>query len=525
MLACAAVLVAAGSAQAAPRLTPVGSFTEPVYVTAPPADPHRLFVVEKAGLVKVVVDGGAPKTFLDIHGEVDHDGEKGLLSIAFAPDYARSGSVYVYFTAKDPTLGPNGSTITVTEFKRSANDPDAADPVTRRTLIRIPHPTNPNHDGGQLQIGPDGMVYIGTGDGGSGNDPPNNAQNAQVLLGKLLRIDPQPSPAGLQYSIPPGNPFADGTAGAPEVWAYGLRNPWRFSFDRQTGDLAIGDVGQGAREEIDFAVRGTGAGANYGWRCFEGSIHTPGLSPECTPPAHVLPAFDYDRTGGFGCGVTGGYVVRDPALTTLAGRYLYADLCRPRLRSLVLSASGGTGDREEDLAPSGETVSFGEDSCGHVYVATLGGAVSRIDDDGSAPCPEPVVTGPAGGGGGGGGGGGVADTVPPGLRVSRAKRQKLLRDRAVYVAAACDEACGVLTKASALLNVSGTSKKWAFAAVGRFAAAGEQARLKLRLSKPMRLGLAARVARGARPLVKVQVVATDAAGNRSAKVVYVRVVG
>jgi hypothetical protein len=492
----------------------VGSFTAPVYVTAPPGDPHRLFVVERAGLVKVIVDGGAPRTFLDIRSEVDQDGEEGLLSTAFAPDYATSGRMYVYFTAKDPAQGA-GSTITVTEFRRSAANPNSADPAARRTLIRIPHPTNSNHDGGQLQFGPDGLLYVGTGDGGSGNDPPNNAQNKRSLLGKLLRIDPNPSPTGAQHSIPAGNPFASGVAGAPEIWAYGLRNPWRFSFDRQTGDLVIGDVGQGEREEVDFVPRGTGAGANYGWRCFEGINHTPGISPQCTPPDYVPPTFDYDRTGGFGCAITGGYVVRDPALTTLAGRYLYADLCRPKLRSIVLTPSGGSGDREESLTPNGgQIVSFGEDSCGHVYVVSIQGPVSRIDDSGSAPCS-----------GVGGGGGGAADTVPPKLTVSWARRQELLRKKAVYVGARCGEACGLVTQASARLEVAGTTRKWRFAPAGQLAAAGQRSRLKLKLSKSMRAGLAGRVARGARPLVKVVVIARDAAGNRSQKTVYVRVVG
>jgi glucose/arabinose dehydrogenase len=514
LLAALTALVAAGAAQAAPRLTAVGSFSAPTYVTAPPGDPHRLFVVERAGVVKVIVDGGAPRTFLDIHGEVDQDGEEGLLSMAFAPDYATSGRMYVYFTAKDPAQG-GGSTITVTEFRRSASDPNAADPATRRTLIQVPHPTNSNHDGGQLQFGPDGMLYIGTGDGGSGNDPPNNAQNRRSLLGKLLRIDPNPSPAGAQHSIPAGNPFASGASGAPEVWAYGLRNPWRFSFDRQTGDLVIGDVGQNAREEVDFAPRGSGAGANYGWRCFEGINHTPGISPQCTPSDYVPPVFDYDRTGGFGCSITGGYVVRDPALTTLAGRYLYADLCRSKLRSLVLAASGASGDREESLEVSGgQIVSFGEDSCGHVFVVSIQGSVSRIDDSGSAPCGEV-----------GGGSGGAADTVAPALKVSFSRKQKLLRKKAVYVGAKCGEACGLVTAASARLKVGATTKKWHFAPAGQLAAAGQLSRLKLKLSKSMRSGLSGRVARGARPLVKVVITARDAAGNRTRKTVYVRVVG
>jgi glucose/arabinose dehydrogenase len=497
-------LAAAAPATAAPRLTPIGTFSQPVHVTAPPADPNRLFVVEKAGVVQVVVHGAAPKTFLDIRAEVDSSGnEEGLLSIAFAPDYATSRRLYVYFTAKDPAMG-NGSRIKIVEFLRSRSDPDAADPAARRTLLEIPHPTNTNHNGGQLQFGPDGLLYAGTGDGGSSNDPPNNGQNTRALLGKLLRINTAPSGTA-QYSIPAGNPFADGAAGAPEVFAYGLRNPWRFSFDRQTGDLTIADVGQNVREEINFTPRGTGAGANYGWRCYEGTLNTPGVPP-CMPPDHVRPAFEYDSLAS-GCSVTGGYVVRDPALPSLFGRYLYADLCMANLRSLVLAASGGSDDREEPLSLA-SVVSFGEDSCGHVYVVSIAGSVNRIDEDPFRRCTEEAR----------------GDAASPVLQLTRARTQRLLRKKAVYVGARCASACGLTTQAHVRLKVGGSTKRYAFRTVSRVAAAGERVRLKLRLSTAMRRGLAARVARGAKPLVKVVVTARDA-GNATRRTVYVRVVG
>jgi hypothetical protein len=328
--------------------------------------------------------------------------------------------------------------------------------------------------------------------------------------------------------VPADNPFASGADGAPEVFSYGLRNPWRFSFDRETGDLTIGDVGQGAREEVDFVPRaaGGGLGANFGWRCYEGRISTPNVA-DCEPPGHVLPIHDYDSNNGF-CGVTGGYVVRDPALPTLAGRYLYADLCSANLRSLVpATPDASPSDRGEALAPGPSIVSFGEDSCGHVYTVSNNGPVNRIDDQPFTPCAvtqPPVVTGPdqpqpppppPDG----------SDRTPPELSVGRARRQKLLSKKAVYVGVRCDEACGVRTESNVRLSIRGKTRKWAFRPVSRTLAPGERPRLRLRLSKAMKNALAGRVARGARPLVKVVVFARDAAGNESPETVFVRVVG
>jgi hypothetical protein len=486
-------LAAAPSSMAAPRLTPVGSFDQPVYAAAPPEDPHRLFVVEKAGMVKVMVDGGAPQVFLDIREEVDDDGEEGLLSIAFARDYATSRRFYAYFTAEDPAQG-DGSRIKIVEFTRPEATPDAADPAARRTLVEIPHPTATNHNGGQLQTGPDGMVWAATGDGAV---DPNDAQDPGTLLGKVLRIDPA-------------------SGAPPQIWASGLRNPWRFSFDRATGDLTIGDVGAGTREEIDFAPSGTAAGSNYGWPCWEGTT-----GPKCVVASHTPPVFDYDSTS-FGCGVVGGYVVRDPTLPTLAGRYLYADLCRSRLRSIALAQPSASDDREEELE-LGNMVAFGEDSCGHVYAVSIAGTVARVDDGPFTPCGGS----PGGGDPGGGdpGGGPPADTLAPALEVSYARHQRLIAKRAAYLAARCDEDCGLTTEANARLRSAGRTRKWSFRPVIRLAPAGERPRLKLRLPKAMRDALARRVARGARPLVKAVVIARDAAGNETRRTVYVRVVG
>ena len=527
-LALLLALALAAPAAAAPRLTPVGTFTVPVHVAAPPGDGSRLFVVERAGRVMVTVNGGAPQTFLDIRGQVDLEGEEGLLSIAFAPDYATSRRFYVFVAVPDDSLEP-GSRLEVVEYLRSGSNPNAADPATRRTVIAVPHGLHSNHNGGQLQFGPDGLLYVAIGDGGSANDPQNNGQNRRSLLGKLLRIDPRQGPGGEPYTVPEGNPFANGVDGAPEVWSYGLRNPWRFSFDRETGDLAVGDVGQNAREEIDFVPRaaGGGGGANFGWRCYEGSMSTPGVG-DCEPPGHVLPVLERahvdDPVNGV-CGVTGGYVVRDPALPTLRGRYLYADLCGSNLRSAVLATPTASDDRAEALTPQRPTVSFGEDSCAHVYTASNGGEVNRIDDEAFTPCPvvsPPVVDEPADPGDPPPAG---TDTTPPMLSLSRARRQRLLGEQAVYVGAHCDEACGLTTEANVRLRIDGTLKKWGFKPASRLVAGGERPRLKLRLSKRMKNALARRVARGARPLVKVVVIARDAAGNETRRTAFVRVVG
>jgi glucose/arabinose dehydrogenase len=222
----------------ATQLVKVGSFAQPTYVTAPPGDSSRLFVTQQAGKIMVVVGGQAQATpFLDLTGKVKPPGstEQGLLSMAFAPDYAQSGKFYVYYTSRNCPSSP-GCDEHVSEFRRSAANPNVADPASERLLLTIPHPGDSNHNGGQLQFGPDGFLYISTGDGGGANDSHQNAQKLTTLLGKILRIDPS---KGNPYAIPPGNPFA----GSP-IWAYGLRNPWRFSFDRGSGQMVIGDVGE-----------------------------------------------------------------------------------------------------------------------------------------------------------------------------------------------------------------------------------------------------------------------------------------
>jgi glucose/arabinose dehydrogenase len=372
------------------ELVPIGTFSTPTYVAAPPGDGERLFVVEQGGRIRLVRDGTLlPTAFLDLTTLVLSGGERGLFSIAFAPDYAASGRFYVYYTAREPV-----GELTIAEYLRSAN-PDIAAP-SGRIVLSVPHPTYENHNGGQLQFGPDGYLYVATGDGGGGGDPDRNGQNLNSLLGKLLRIDPRRGPAGESYTIPPGNPFVGQAGARAEIWAYGLRNPWRFSFDRQTGDLTIADVGQESREEIDFlpASPGGGRGANLGWSCWEGSLtYQPNYAEAACAPAraaHTGPVWEYSHTRG--CSITGGYVVRDLELPTLVGRYLYGDLCDDRVWSAILHVPAAEDDGVTGLeVPS--LYSFGEDACGRVYAVSGSGSVSRLHVAGrpnTATCVPPV---------------------------------------------------------------------------------------------------------------------------------------
>ncbi|HST39258.1 MAG TPA: PQQ-dependent sugar dehydrogenase, partial [Conexibacter sp.] len=317
------------AARAAVKLTRVGSFDGPVYVTQAPGDPSRLFVVEQAGRIRVIRNGRTlPTPFLDVSDRIASGGEQGLLSVAFAPDYADSGRFYVDYTDR-------AGDTRVVEFRRGASA-DRADAGSARQVLFQEQPES-NHNGGLLLFGPDGKLYIGFGDGGGGNDQHGARGNAQELgtwLGKLLRIDPRAS-GGRPYSVPADNPFVGRSGVRPEIWSWGLRNPWRFSFDRATGDLTIGDVGQNAVEEIDFVRRsgaGAGAGVNFGWRPWEGRSR---LFPRERAPGAVFPVLEYRHDRG-GCSVTGGYVVRDRRIPALAGRYLYADFCQSALRTARL---------------------------------------------------------------------------------------------------------------------------------------------------------------------------------------------
>jgi glucose/arabinose dehydrogenase len=336
-------------------LKKIGNFDSPVYVAGAPGFPKLLFVVEQDGRV-VVLRGGhpQPRPFLDIRDLVSFEGERGLLSIAFPPDYKRSGRFYVYYT-------DNQGNIRVDEFKRKSATRAARG--SRRALVEIPHPVNANHNGGQLQfLG--NLLYFGTGDGGSGGDPPNNAQNPHKLLGKLLRIDPRRPDA------------------RPEIVSIGLRNPFRFSFDLVSDPgqprIAIGDVGQNRFEEVDYLPVGAARGANFGWDAFEGfAPYEDENSGTADPGGTVKPIFAYSHNRGGSCSIIGGYVVADRHLPALYKRYVYADLCEGELRSLVPHLHGAGNDHR--LGLSVETPSsFGEDDRHRLYVCSLEGPVYRL---------------------------------------------------------------------------------------------------------------------------------------------------
>jgi glucose/arabinose dehydrogenase len=350
------------------RLLLLGRFDEPTYLAAPRGERRLRFVVEREGRIRVLRGRRVLREpFLDISGDVSTGGESGLLSMAFAPDYARSRRFYVYYT-------DNEGFITIDSFLRSEGTPTRADPGSRRNVMRVPHHRF-NHKGGQLQFGPDGRLYAAFGDGGGGGDPDRNAQNLGRILGKMIRIEPRPEGG---YSIPEDNPFRTRRGARPEVYAYGLRNPYRFSFDRRRGGLTIGDVGQDEVEEIDFVPGRDGSdrtprgGYNFGWSVFEGRSPYNGGRAR----GHVPPVIDHSQGEGF-CSIIGGYVLRDRSLGRgWYGRYVYGDFCQPTIRLAHLrrgnAPSRATRLRVSDLA------SFGEDGRGRVYAISLGGPVYRI---------------------------------------------------------------------------------------------------------------------------------------------------
>jgi glucose/arabinose dehydrogenase len=352
-------------------LKKIGDFDHPLYVTGAPGFPKLLFVVEQAGRV-IVLNGGKrlSRPFLDIRSSVGYDGgERGLLSIAFPPDYRQSGSFYVYYNDK-------AGNIRVDEFERRGAT--RAAPGSQREVIGIPHPVNANHNGGQMQF-LDDLLYFGTGDGGSGGDPPNNAQNKDVLLGKLLRIDPR-AKGGQPYSVPDSNPFV-GKPGRDEIYSYGLRNPFRFSFDTVSAKqprIAIGDVGQNQFEELDYTTVAAASGANFGWDALEGfAPYMDENSGTADPGGTTKPIFAYSHARAGSCSIIGGYVVRDRGLPSLYKRYVYADLCEGQLRSLVPHLKRASGDRKLGIAVESPS-SFGEDSAHHLYVASISGPVFRL---------------------------------------------------------------------------------------------------------------------------------------------------
>ncbi len=369
------------------QLVPVATgLTNPVFVTGARDGTRRLFIVEQAGTIRVMpIDGGAISLLLDIRSRVRSGGEQGLLGLAFHPSYATNRRFFVYYTR-----AADGA-IVIAEYAASSANPQIAEP-SERVLLTIPHPSFSNHNGGMVAFGPDGYLYIGVGDGGSGNDPPNNAQNKEALLGKLLRIDVDRQSGSLPYAIPSSNPFAGSIAGRDEIFAYGLRNPWRFAFDRVTSQLWVADVGQGDREEVNTPIQ---HGGNYGWRVFEGSACTNVDRALCVASNYLFPVFEYGHTGGR-CSITGGYVYRGSLNALPEGHYVFGDFC-----SGEIFTWNGTA-QQVVLDTSLSISSFGEDDAGEIYVVALNGTVSRL-------------AGP-----GGGGAGCTSNVSPPQLVVRRA---------------------------------------------------------------------------------------------------------
>ena len=371
--ASAAVAYAAQVAQAALALTLQSVATGldfPTFLTAPAGD-ARLFVVERSGRIRIIVNGNLlPLPFLDLHARTTTDGERGLLSMAFHPQYADNGFFFVYFTDLD-------GNIAIERYSVSAADPNQADPLSGVPILGIPHPGFNNHNGGLLSFGLDGFLYAGTGDGGGGGDTSGNAQNTNSLLGKLLRIDVAASSLLHGYAIPASNPFLNQAGKRAEIWAYGLRNPWRYAFDAATNLLYIADVGQDVREEIDVAGAGQGAN-NYGWNIMEGSACYNAAS--CNEGGLTLPVLDYQHgaNDANGCAVTGGYVYRGTALPELAGAYLYSDFCGGWLKSFVYSNGAATAQVDWGIVNVGNITSFGQDGQNELYLLSSGGGVYRI---------------------------------------------------------------------------------------------------------------------------------------------------
>src|SRR5213595_2441073 len=372
----ALLFVFCGWAFAAPpavTLRPVASgLTLPVEIAHAGDGSGRLFVAEQGGAIKIIKDGAVLATpFLDITAQVLSGGERGLLGLAFHPQFRANGKFYVYYTRQ------TDGTIVVSEYLRSAANADVADPATARQLFTVTHPLS-NHNGGHMVFGPDGYLYIGIGDGGGGGDQNNNGQNLGVRLGKLLRIDVNAAPG---FAVPPGNPFVGQAGALPEIWAYGLRNPWKFNFDRATGDLLIADVGQDAWEEVDFQPAGDPGGRNFGWRITEGN-HCFNPPSGCNFVGITLPIIEYGHnfsSGGFA--IVGGYVYRGRKSKALRGFYLYGD----NVSNHMWAAAAAENWTPFPLINGpGSISSFGEDEAGELYVASLnGGTVHAID--GPAP--------------------------------------------------------------------------------------------------------------------------------------------
>jgi glucose/arabinose dehydrogenase len=349
-----------GSLQVAPV---VSGLANPLFLTAPASDP-RLFIVEQPGRVRIVEDGNLlPNPFLDLSGQISSGGERGLLGLAFHPSYDSTGFFYVYFTAS------NGD-ITISRYTVSA-DPNVANAGSAHVILSVDHSSRSNHNGGMLAFGPDGKLYIGTGDGGGTGDPDENGQDPGTLLGKLLRLDVD---AADPYAVPSDNPFVGTTGARGEIWAIGLRNPWRWAFDRPAGNLYIADVGQNAWEEVNV-VSATSAGVNYGWDVMEGR-HCYEPSSGCNQGGLTLPVVEYGHAEG--CSITGGFVYRGAAISSLPGTYFYADYCNGWLRSFRIANGAATERHDWAFGDLGNILSFGEDAAGELYILSANGTVYQI---------------------------------------------------------------------------------------------------------------------------------------------------
>ncbi len=346
----------------------ISGLSSPVYLTAPSGD-SRLFVVEQAGRIRIVKSGVLLTTpFLDIRSIVASGGERGLLSMAFDPDYTNNGLFYVYFT----DLQGN---IAIQRYQVASNNADLADPNSGLRILSIArNPALSNHNGGLLHFGPDNMLYLGTGDGGGGGDPAGNGQKLSTLLGKLLRIDVRNATTTNPYRIPPDNPFVSQAGKLPEIWAYGLRNPWRFTIDFTSNTLFIADVGQNEREEVNAASIGQ-AGLNYGWNITEGTRCYP--SGTCDTTGQTLPVLEYNHNDG--CSITGGVVYRGNAISALQGHYFYSDYCSGWLKSFAYRNGAVVEQTTWPVANVGNIVSFGQDGQQEVYLlSSKGGTIYQI---------------------------------------------------------------------------------------------------------------------------------------------------
>jgi glucose/arabinose dehydrogenase len=337
----------------------------PTYLTSPPGGTD-VYAVEQPGRVRKLVRGVPQPPVIDISSRVSAGGERGMLSLAFDPQFAVTGHAFVYFTDPVGDIAIERFTLPVTPGAPSPGSVEA----TAVRVLTIAHRAFANHNGGQLQFGPDGMLYVGTGDGGGGGDPLGSGQDLDSLLGKLLRIDV----TSLPYRVPPDNPFVGQPGRRPEIWAFGLRNPWRFAFDLPTRTLYIADVGQGRREEVNVVADGAGE-RNYGWNIWEGTICYPS-GTSCSPSGITMPLIDYDHADG--CSITGGYVYRGSALPEVAGRYFYSDYCSGWLRSFLAAGGAATERTDWGIMPVGNIQSFGVDARGELYTLTSAGGVYRL---------------------------------------------------------------------------------------------------------------------------------------------------